>query len=129
MIGKAIVSLLNANEDLLALVASANIYPYVINEDTALPAIVYTIDSLAPEYTKDGWIGDECVFSIVSFSDSFTSLQNIAMEVRKSLELESGVNAGITTERIYLTGQSEGYNISENVFLNRLTFSTIITGY
>ena len=129
MIGKAIVSLLNANEDLLALVPAANIYPYVINEDTSLPAIVYTIDSLAPEYTKDGWVGDECVFSIISFSDNFSSLQDISMEVRTALELESGTNGGITTERIYLTGQSEGYNITENVFLNRLTFSTIITGY
>jgi len=129
MIGKVITHILKDNADLLLLVPEANIYPYVINENTPLPAIVYTIDSLVPEYTKDGWVGDDCSFSIVSFSDDYAVLQNIVTEVRNALELESGVNEGITTQRIYLTGQSEGYNIIESVFLNKLSFSTVIIGY
>lgn len=126
MIGKLVVTLLRSNASLMALVPEDNIYPYVMNEDTPLPAIVYTIDSIAPEYTKDGWVGDEIAFSVISFSDNYGSLQDIAAEVRDSLELEEGITEGITIRRIYCTGQNEGYNIAENVFLNRLTFSTVV---
>jgi len=129
MIGKVIVSLLKANDDLTALVPEASIYPYVINENTALPAIVYVIESLTAEYTKDGWAGDACTFSVISFSDNYASLQNIVDEIRTALELKKGVIEDITYQQIYLTGHSEGFNITENVFLNKSTFSTYITSY
>ena len=129
MIGKVITSLLKANVDLLALISADNIYPYIINEGTSLPAIIYTVDSLVPGYCKDGWVGDEYMFSILSFSDDYAILQQIVDEVRNALELEKGVTEGIGYERICLTGQSEGYNITENVFLNRLTFSTVVKSY
>jgi len=129
MIGKVITSLLKANADLLALISADNIYPYIINEGTLLPAIIYMVDSLVPGYCKDGWVGDEYMFSILSFSDDYAILQQIVDEVRNALELEKGVTEGIGYERICLTGQSEGYNITENVFLNRLTFSTVVKSY
>ena len=129
MIGKVIAHLLKDNAALLALVPTANIYPYVINENTPLPAIVYTIDSVTPGYDKQGWIGDECTFSVVTFSDNYASLQDISLQVREALELLKGTNESITIQNIYLTGQTEGYNINEDVFLNKLTFSTVVIDY
>jgi hypothetical protein len=126
MIGKVIAHLLKANADLLVIVPAGNIYPYVMNEDTHLPAIIYTIDSVTPGYDKDGWLGDECVFSVVTFCDNYTTLQCIALEIRQALELQSGTHEGITLRNIYLTGQLEGFNIQEDVFLNKQTFSTEI---
>lgn len=129
MVGKVIVSLLGANTDLTDLVSSDNIYPYVINENTAIPAIVYTVDAVSPQYTKDGWAGDDVTFSVVTFSADYGTLQSIADQVRYSLEWQNGTTEGISYNWIYLIGQNEGYNITENVFLNRLTFSVFINGY
>ena len=129
MVGKVIAYLLKENTGLMALVSEDKIFPYVINEKTHLPAIVYTIDSVDPEYTKEGWSGDDVTFSIVSFTNNYANLQSIVSQIRSALELKSGTYSGIEYWNILLDGQSEGFSISENVFLNRLTFSTTITDY
>jgi hypothetical protein len=122
MIGKVIATLLKENTALIALVPEVNIYPYVINENTQLPAIIYTVDNLDTVYDKDGWCQDDWRFSVISFSDNYSTLQNIVEQIRLSLELKRGTDEGIDYKQIYLTGQSEGYNISEDVFMNKLTF-------
>ena len=129
MIVKVIKSLLDSNGDLNDLVPINNRYPYVINEGTSLPAVVYTIDSLSPEYDKDGWVLDTIEFSVVTFSNDYSSLQDIVAQVRLALELEKGIVEDITIERIYLTGQAEGYNIDENCFLSKLTFVVEVKVY
>jgi hypothetical protein len=129
MLGKVIKSLLDANTSLNALVPVNSRFPYVLNENTPLPAIVYTVDSLDPEYNKDGWCGDNCAFSVVTFSDNYATLQDISFEVRAALELMRGTVEGIGINRIYLKGQSEGFNITESVFLNKLTFEVKITNF
>lgn len=129
MIGKAIAHLLTSHTALTALVPVDNIYPYVINENTVLPAIIYTIDAVNTDYTKDGWAGDDVTFSVSSFSDDYARLQDIANEVRTALEWEYGVVAGISLNKIRLQGLLEGFNISENVYVNRLTFNVIVNGY
>jgi hypothetical protein len=125
MIGQIIVSLLKDSENLLALVASDNIFPYIANENTTLPLIVYNIDSVSPAYTKDGWAGDVVDFSIISVSNSYPELQEIIAAVRESLELKNTDS----TQRIILTGMLEGYNISENAFMNKMSFKIGIKEY
>jgi len=125
MIGIAITGLLKANEDLLALVPEDGIFPYVANEQTPLPLIIYTIKDLDPEYDKDGWLHDDCAFSVISYSEDYANLQLIIAQVRKALELKN-ING---THRIILTGFAEGYNISESVFRNELTFRIRIFEY
>jgi hypothetical protein len=118
MTGLTIAKLLKAHPGLVALVSAANIFPYVAKEDTPLPLIIYTIDSVAPDYTKDGWAEDNIGFSVISFSEDYASLQSIASEVRDALELQNDTN----TKAIRMTGQQEGFNIAENVFFNKQTF-------
>jgi hypothetical protein len=125
MIGQIIVSLLKDSENLLALVASDSIFPYIANENTTLPLIVYNIDSVSPAYTKDGWAGDVVDFSIISVSNSYPELQEIIAAVRESLELKNTDS----TQRIILTGMLEGYNISENAFMNKMSFKIGIKEY
>jgi len=79
MIGKVITSLLKANTGLTDIVSETSIYPYVINEDTLLPVIVYTVDSLSTNYHKDGWNFDSITFSVISFSENYGTLQSIAL--------------------------------------------------
>lgn len=129
MIGQVIKSLLDANTNLNTLVPILSRFPYVINENTTLPAIIYTIDSVLPEYDKEHWHGDNCRFSIISFSEDYTTLQNISLQVRTALELKSGTISDITIEKIYLIDQIEGYSITESVFLNKLVFSVKVIEY
>jgi hypothetical protein len=129
MIGKVIKSLLEDDATLTAIVPTARIYPYVMNEGTALPAIIYTIDSIGPEYTKDGWANDEVMFSVVSFSNNYTELQSIISAVRGALEWEHGTVEGIGIGRIYLEGFMEGYSIGEDTFLNKLSFRVNVINY
>lgn len=125
MIGKIITDLLLDNADLLALVDRNNIYPYVANEKTSLPLIIYTIDKVDSTYTKDGWANDIVDFSVMSFSEDYKALQAIVAEVRDALELESSTG----TLAIRLTGMVEGYNLTENCFQNRLLFRIQINNY
>jgi hypothetical protein len=128
MIGTTIVNLLEANSVLMALVPSDRIFPYIANEKTPLPLIVYMINSNVPEYTKgisvaQTWVEDACTFSVISFSNDYLVLQNIVKQVRIALEWQNDS----TCHPIRLTGQNEGYNINENCFLNKLDFKTDIT--
>jgi hypothetical protein len=126
MIGKNIASLLEANEDLLELVSADNIYPYVANEGTTLPLITYAINSVDPGYDKDGWIHDEIKFSVTSYSDDYAKLQDIVKQIRTALELK---HVADSTHRIILAGMLEGFNIAENVFMNRLMFEVTVYDY
>lgn len=129
MIGKVITKLLTDNTDLTDLVAADKIYPYIINEDTPLPAIVYRVQSMTPEYTKDGWVKDDCVFIVESFDDNYNHLMEIAYQVRDALELKRGTEKETMFGRIVCTDQEEGYFINENVYMNRLLFRVDIMGY
>jgi hypothetical protein len=125
MIGETILKLLKANTDLTALVNEDNIFPYVAQEKTPLPFIIYTIDKIDSGYSKDGWTGDMVTFSVMTASDKYKSLQDIAKEVRAALELQSDTN----TLRIIMTGFQEGYNLTEDAFMNKLTFQVQINSY
>ena len=129
MIGKVIKSLLVSNIDLTALVPEDSIFPYVLNENTALPAIIYTINGLESDYTKDGWNWDDITFSVISLSDNYNTLQSIVYQVRTALELKYASVEGVTIEKIYLTGMDEGFNLVESVFMNRLTFTVKMNTY
>lgn len=128
MIGKTIKALLAADATLTALV-STRIYPYVMNEDTALPALVYTVDSLAPGYSKDGWHYDEISFSVHSFSRDYSELQNVVSAARGALELKNTGSGTQTINKIYLSSQEEGYDAGADVFYNKQTFTVTLNSY
>lgn len=128
MIGATIKALLAAESTLTALV-STRIFPYVMNEDTDLPAVVYSIDSLEAVYTKGGWVNDEISFSVASFSRSYTELQTVVTAVRTALELEHTGSGTQAINHIYLTGLEEGHSIEGDFFYNILTFKVTINTY
>ncbi len=129
MIGKTIKSIITTDAPLIALVPAARMFPYVMNEDTTLPALIYTIDSLDPEYNKREWANDTINFSIHSFARSYDSLQAIVSAVRTALE---GNQTGTGTQdinRIYLNSFEEGYDQGADTFYNKLTFNVTINTY
>jgi hypothetical protein len=129
MIGKTIKSILTTNSALIALVPAVNIFPYVCNEGTAAPAIVYSIESLVPEYTKGSWVCDTITFSINSFAKDYNTLSQISSAVRTALELNQTGYSTQNINRIYLQSMDEGYDLDNDVFGNKLTFVVKINSY
>jgi hypothetical protein len=127
MIGKTIISLLNVSG--VTSIVGTRIFPYVMEVDTATPAVTFTIDSLIPEYDKAGWCHDDIVFGIHCFCKDYDTLQNLVAATRAALELKSTGSGSQDIGRIYLTGQKEGYNISEDKYYNRQTFKLKIKTY
>jgi hypothetical protein len=128
MIGKTIKNILTTNHSLTALVPVSGIYPYVINENTTLPAVVYTVDSILPEYNKGGWANDEISFTVFIASKDYSQLQNIIVAVRNALELNSTGYSTQEINKIYFTSFEEGY-IDMDTFFSRLTFNVIVNKY
>jgi len=127
MIGKVIATLLQANTDLTDLVDTNSIYPYVCNENTSLPFIVYIVDSITPIYDKDNWDYDECTFSVESYSKGYAALEDIAYQVREALELKAGTYESIKVRNLRMVSQEEeGF---EMAFSNKLTFTIEIIAY
>ena len=129
MIGKTIKSILAGNNALIALVPAARMFPYVINEGTPLPSIIYTVDSLAPDYTKGGWLLDEVTFSVASFADDYAELQTVVTAIRTALELNQTGAGSQEINKIYLTGMDESFDPEQNIFGNRLNFIVKINKY
>ena len=128
MIGKTINALLTGSKDITDLV-STRVYPYVMSEDTPCPSVAYSIDELIPQYNKASWAGDTILFSIASFSKDYSELQDLSFAIRAAFELN---RAGFGTQvinNIYLTGQTEGFDIKTDTFFNILSFKTLINSY
>lgn len=129
MIGKLIYNVLSTDATLTALVPATKMFPYVLNEDTALPALIYTIDTIAPDYTKDGWALDDITFSVTSLSKDYNNLQDIVAAVRGALEMEVAAYTTITIQHIHVSAVSEAYSINEDVFANRMSFNVNVINY
>lgn len=129
MIAKTIKSLLYNDGTLTGLVPQDRIFPYVMNEDTLLPAVIYTIDSVSSYYTKGGWANDEVVFSIHSFAKDYSTLQSVVFAVRGALEFKRTGSGTQKINNIYLTAIGEGYDSSADGFYNKLTFKVITNKY
>jgi len=128
MIGKLINYLLVNSTGLTSLVTN-KIFPYIINEETLLPVVIYTIDSLDAVYDKDRWVMDNVKFSVKNYASDYTQVQNIAYQIRLALEDMKGLINGINCNRIELAGQEEGYEVTEGVYYNKLIFNVSITSY
>jgi len=128
MIGKTISALLKADATLVALVSN-DIYPYVMNPETDLPAVVYTIDEVEPSYAKNEWAQDDISFSVFSFAKDYSGLQDTADAVRGALELKQTGTGTQEISRIYMTGQEEGYDGESDVFYCRMIFKLKVNVY
>ena len=128
MIGIVIKKLLSDDSTVDELVGN-NIFPLVMSLDTTRPAIVYVVESMEPDYSKDGWAGDDCTFRVTSYADSYSVATEIAHAARMALELKKGEYSGIGIERIICTGREEFYQFDADVYIIRYTFKTKIYKY
>jgi hypothetical protein len=62
---------------------------------------------------------------VKTYSIDYATLQSIVKKVRDALELKMITGS----KRIILTGMAEGFNLSENVFVNKLAFKIEVCDY
>jgi hypothetical protein len=88
MIEEGIVSLLNANGPLSALVSA--VYPVFIPEDAAYPCLSYQTVSRAPEYTFAGESFYEGVFQFDCWSMQYAEAKAVQKALRNALDVYQG---------------------------------------
>lgn len=93
--GKAIYSILTSSTDVNA-VAGIRIFPEIAPPDAAAPFIVYTIDSVEPEPTKDATSQlDEVRTTIYVVGDNYATVQDAAEAVRAAIDRARGTFNGV----------------------------------
>lgn len=106
-VGAAVRALLEASEELVALVGN-KIFPVATQEDTLRPFLIYQRTGLNPAYTKDDRSFDSVYVGISIISDTYTGSIAVASAVIKALERKRGVYAGLNIDDIMLADSNEG---------------------
>jgi len=122
MIGIAINSILTGSTALTNLVGS-KIYPYAIDEGELLPAVIFSINSVQPQYEKGGVYWDEAIVEVASFDYDYKSCVSISEAVRGSLENYKGTVSSVEIVRARVSNISEAYDFDTNTFISKISFN------
>jgi len=128
MIGKTITTILTGDSATTALVSN-RIYPILMEEDTSLPAIIYTVDSIESDYSKTEWANDFVSFQVKMFDKSYSGVNTLASAVRSALERTAGTYSTTIIGQILLNGYTEEYDLSGDTYIITLNFRTHVKQY
>jgi hypothetical protein len=126
MIGKTVNSILKAQT--ITNYVGDRIFPYVMSENTVLPALIYFIESPNPEYSKDGWVCDVIPFGVRAFANNYEQLQDLIVAIRDVVEMNNTGSGSQKISRIHVTGFDEGY-AGGDIFYSELKFVTKVNKY
>ena len=131
-IGKYIYSVLAADAGVSALVGT-RIYPVMIPQTSAFPAIVYIVSTTPKDKQKDK-VSDKDIES-VSFTfladyqqgaDAYTKTTGIDAAVRTALDFVEGTAAGVTVVACHYDGSKDVFN-EERMLIGKEANYTFIT--
>lgn len=123
MIGKVIYGKLSQESTVVAIVGQ-KIYPDLTPQDVQYPFCVYTIVNSTPVDFKDGQSNlEEVQFQIDCYTQSYDTTQELANNVRNSLDRFTGTVNGIDVQTIkYMASDSQVYNPTLNVYWMSVDF-------
>jgi len=123
MIGKVIYGKLSQESTVVAIVGQ-KIYPDLTPQDVQYPFCVYTIVNSTPVDFKDGQSNlEEVQFQIDCYTQSYDTTQELANNVRNSLDRFTGTVNGIDVQTIkYMSSDSQVYNPTLNVYWMSVDF-------
>jgi hypothetical protein len=121
MVNKAVYYILKNDPTLSGLVGS-KVYPNVVPEETKAPAVVFSRDSIEPEYDKSGNVVDISEVSIWAYALKYPEVIDIISAVRASLELVKGTFNGVTVISSNMTKGDEGYDVESDTYFQKITF-------
>ena len=123
MIGKVIYGRLSTESTVVAIVGQ-KIYPDLTPQDVQYPFCVYTIVNSTPVDYKDGQSNlEEVQFQIDCYTQSYDTTQELANNIRNSLDRFVGTVNGISVQTIkYMSSDSQVYNPTLNVYWMSIDF-------
>ena len=123
MIGKLIYARLSTASNITAII-STNIYPDITPQNVDYPFIVYSIIDSNPVDFKDGQSNlEEVQIQIDCYTQSYDSTQELANNIRNSLDRFVGTVNGISVQTIkYMSSESNVYNPTLNVYWTSVDF-------
>jgi len=123
MIGKVIYGRLSTESTVVAIVGQ-KIYPDLTPQDVQYPFCVYTIVNSTPVDYKDGQSNlEEVQFQIDCYTQSYDTTQELANNIRNSLDRFVGTINGVEVQTIkYMSSDSQVYNPTLNVYWMSVDF-------
>ena len=123
MIGKVIYGRLSTEPTVIAIVGQ-KIYPDLTPQDVQYPFCVYTIVNSTPVDYKDGQSNlEEVQFQVDCYTQSYDSTQELANNIRNSLDRFVGTVNGVEVQTIkYMSSDSQVYNPTLNVYWMSVDF-------
>lgn len=125
MIGKVINKLLKDSSELSALVGT-KIFPYAIDEEMSVPAVIYRVRNTVPNYSKDGFMNEISNVEVLSYSNKYMNCLDISSAVRSAIELKNGVIEGISVVYIRISSIEEDFDLEQGIYFSKINF-TILT--
>jgi hypothetical protein len=123
MIGKVIYGRLSTEPTVIGIVGQ-KIYPDLTPQDVQYPFCVYTIVNSTPVDYKDGQSNlEEVQFQVDCYTQSYDSTQELANNIRNSLDRFVGTVNGVEVQTIkYMSSDSQVYNPTLNVYWMSVDF-------
>ena len=117
MIGAAIYSILVNTTAITDIVGQA-IYPEIAPQGKEMPFVIYQIDEVIPETTKDGpSCLDTYSINLIVFGKEYDELSLLSQEIRTALDRYRGIVEGVDIDQGNFKGFESGYDTKANVFV------------
>ncbi|NBQ51568.1 MAG: DUF3168 domain-containing protein, partial [Marivivens sp.] len=121
--GKAVYGILSANSGVTDIVGT-NIFPEIAEQETAVPFIVYQLQSVDPDDTHDGPSKlDEVRFEFLCYADSYNAAADLGVAVRAALDRVSGTYNGVHVESIQFNDVDVNIEYDPRRYSQVLTFT------
>ena len=124
----SIRSILTADSDVSALV-STRVFPYMRQQGTAFPAIVYELEDTEPQQGLDGFQSlTRCELSVTNVAETYSGAKDLASKVRTALNGYTGTSEGVAIKSVVhdndigivedsRVGNSRGVSIIESSYI------------
>ena len=124
----SIRSILTADSDVSALV-STRVFPYMRQQGTAFPAIVYELEDTEPQQGLDGFQSlTRCELSVTNVAETYSGAKDLASKVRTALNGYTGTSEGVAIKSVVhdndigivedsRIGNSRGVSIIESSYI------------
>ena len=99
-IGKAVYGILSGTTAVTDIVGT-KIFPEIAEQETAVPFVVYQVQSVQPEDTHDGPSKlDEVRVEVLCYDDAYNGAADLASAVRGALDRVRGTYNGVNVESV-----------------------------
>ncbi len=123
MITTAIYTMLMSSTDITDIIGD-NLFPQIAPQSASMPFVVYEIDSVTPNTTKDGpSILDEYSINFICFGNDYDVLFTLNTAIRSKLDRYKGTVDTTCFDQVNFKGSNTGYDNKANVNIIESNFN------